>query len=168
MEDYIRNLLKQVSELSINERQCVAIVCFERYCRKHLISHPDISAFVEHVWKVAQIKDNFCEWSDKFVELAITGQGDPYPDDLRKAIPPELISEFNLFTQYVYEIGAVCWYGSESDKSNKMLLKIFEILDKHSISFPDLCLYRDDSEKSNDGWTPAISDDKLNMWRASV
>jgi len=162
------DILKKVSELSINERQCVAIICFERYCRKNMIVHKDIEVFIEHVWKVVQIEKNFCEWAEKFGQLAITGQGDPFPEDLIKAIPHDLLYEFNLLVECVYETSATCWYAAESEDSSKMLIKIFEIMSKHCIPIPDISFYRDSSKKSPDGWSPAVSQEKLNIWRSTV
>jgi hypothetical protein len=31
------DIIKDISELSINERQCIAIVCFQRFCNKYNI-----------------------------------------------------------------------------------------------------------------------------------
>lgn len=162
------NIIDQVKALSINERQCVAVICLQRYCKKYKIVHSTIDEFIEHIWKVAQINNNFCEWADKFGYLAITGQGDPYPEDLVKAIPVDLIEEFNILTQYVYEISASCWFGSESEDSSKMLLMVFDIISKHNIAIPDLNYYREDVKKNPDGWTPVINDEKLKLWRETV
>jgi len=153
--------------LSINERQCIAIICFQRFCKKYNITHSSIDAFVEHVWKVAQIK-NFYEWSERFSELDITGQGDPYSDGLIAVIPENLLEDFDKLTQYVYETGATCWYSGENNNSNKMLINIFELLSKHQIPIPDIDTYKSNLKKDKDGWIPAISNEMLNKWKCTI
>lgn len=163
-----KRIEEQITALSINERQCLAVVCFQRYCLKKMISHPDIDAFIEHVWKVAQLKDDFIEWSEKFLELAINGQGDTYPEHLKKAIPSEIIKEFDHFTQCIYEVSATCWFGAESPYSSEMLLDIFEIMNKSKVTIPKLSQFKFESLKSHNGWSPAISDEELIEWKAIV
>ncbi len=161
--------IKEISELSINERQCIAvIVSFQRFCNKYDIHHPSIDSFIEHVWKIAQLKNNFDEWSNNFTELDITGQGDPYSEDLLNAIPKDLLNEFDRITQYVYETSATCWYSCESDKSSKMLIGIFEILNAHGIAIPDVDFFKSNLKKGKDGWIPDISDEMLEKWKSSV
>lgn len=157
--------IKKISELSINERQCIAIVSFERFCRNYNITHASIDAFTEHVWKIAQLKDNFYEWSNKFTELDITGQGDPYPEDLIKVIPEKLLDDFDKITQYVYETSATCWYSGENNNSTIMLMKIFELLSKYQISIPNIDCYQSNLKKDKDGWISAISDETLKKWK---
>ena len=120
--------LKELMEFSINERQCIAIVCFERYCKHHKIKHPEINKFIEHIWEISEINDNFFDWTNEFTNISINGQGDPFPETLIEVIPEKIFNEFNGLCVNVYETSASCWFGAESDESGKMILNILIVI----------------------------------------
>lgn len=92
-------------KLSVIGKQCIAVICLERFCKKYKLNHPAITDFIDHVWKVAQIKPEiFYEWEQGFADMSITGQGDPYPEDLKKVIPMDLFNDFNQLTICIFEI----------------------------------------------------------------
>lgn len=83
-------LSKRIDGLSVVARQCIAAVCFERYCVIHNLKHPDIRAFIDHIWGIGAIQnpEQFEAWELGFQGLKASGWGDPLPDDLLEIIPP--------------------------------------------------------------------------------
>ena len=78
------NLSEKIDRLSVVGRQCVAVICLERFCRKYRLTHPAITKFIDHVWKVTQVDpETFGEWAEGFSLMPITGQGDPYKRSCR-------------------------------------------------------------------------------------
>lgn len=56
-----------IDALSVVSRQCIAVTCLERFCALHRISHPALSEFVDHVWKVTQVEPaSFPAWEMAF------------------------------------------------------------------------------------------------------
>ena len=126
----------QIEKLSVIGKQCIAVICFERFCKKYNLNHPAITDFINHVWKVAQINpETFSEWEQGFANMPITGQGDPYPEDLKKAIPLNLLDDLNQFTIYIFEISAINWYTAYNPVgTTQMFLNAINIAQKHDIT----------------------------------
>jgi hypothetical protein len=163
------DIIKQIDRLSVIGRQCVAVICLERYCKKYNINHPDIDLFINHVWKVTQVgPNNFSEWERGFAVMPITSQGDTYPEDLIKAIPIELFNEFDLLTQYVFETSATTWYGSDIEGTKRYLSKVIDIVSKKGIPIPELNNYINDPVEILGGWGPALNNEHLKAWRDTV
>lgn len=159
---------QQVRRISVRGRQCVAVTCLERFCDKYGLRHPDITAFIEHVWKVAQIHDEtFGEWEAVFGELAITGQGDPYPDGLAASIPARLARDFDELTQRVYESSAATWY-SVAELSIEECLAALRIAEAHQLPLPDVSRFINEPVDLFAGWGPPVTDETLAQWRGSA
>lgn len=164
------NIEQELSKLSINERQCIAVICFERFCKKYNITHKEITIFIEHIWKVSDIqgKEKLVDWMEEFSQLSITGLGDKIPDDIMNVISEDLKADFCLLTYLVVDTSAGSWYAAESPNSTKMVLRIFDILKKHNITVPEVSNYNTGTTKSVDGWILKIKDEKIKKWRLDV
>ncbi len=90
-----------IDALSVIARQCLAVTCLQRFCRRFDIHHPALSAFAVHVWNVAQVgPGDFAAWERGFACLAVTGMGDPWPDEVRAALPGHLFSALQELVQH--------------------------------------------------------------------
>jgi hypothetical protein len=159
------NLSEKVDRLSVIGRQCVAVICLERFCRKYRLEHPAITKFIDHVWKVTQVgPETFEEWTYGFGLIPITGQGDPLPADLVEAIPRELLNEFDRLTQCVFETSATTWFCSDTEGTKKELLKVLDVASEHDIPIPDLGFYMNPPIE-HDGWGAMLTDEQLQQWR---
>ena len=160
-----RDQAEKIDSLSVIGRQCVAVICLERFCRKYRLAHPAITKFIDHVWKVTQVsRETFEEWEECFGLMPITGQGDPFPRDLVEAIPTELLNEFDRLTQLVFETSATTWYCSDIEGTKDYLHKVLEVASAHDIPIPDLGFYTN-SPIEHDGWGAALTDEQLQQWR---
>ena len=97
--------------------------------------------------------------------MPITGQGDPYPKDLIESIPENLRDDFDQFTQFVFETGAVTWYGSNIKGTKDFLLKVLDLAVRHNIQLPDLGFYINPPVEQHDYWGSPLSDEELKQWR---
>ena len=159
------NLSEKIDSISVVGRQCVAVICLERFCRKYGLAHPAITKFIDHVWKVTQVdRETFEEWEEGFRLMPITGQGEPFPKDLVEAMPKELLSEFDRLTQSVFETSATTWYCSNIEDTKNYLLKVLDVASAHNIPIPDLGFYVN-PPIGHDGWGATLTDEQLQQWR---
>src|SRR5262245_40149763 len=162
----VQQLSEKVDRLSVIGRQCVAVICLERFCRKYGLAHPAITEFIDHVWKVAQVRlESFEEWTGGFGLIPITGQGDPLPKGLVDAIPTELLNEFDQLTQFVFETSATTWYCSDIAGTKSYLLKVLDVASDHNIPIPDLGFYMNSPIEHHGCWGAALTDEQLQHWR---
>ena len=111
-----------IDTLSVIARQCIAVTCLQRFCRRFDIHHPALSAFAGHVWKLAQAgPGDFAAWERGFASLAVTGMGDPWPEDVRMAIPGHLSGALEELVQHVLETSACSWHGDDLAASRRQL-----------------------------------------------
>ena len=95
-----------IDTLSVIARQCIAVTCLQRFCRRFDIHHPALSAFAGHVWEVAQVEPgDFAAWERGFASLAVTGMGDPWPEEVRMAIPGHLLGALEELVQHDAALG---------------------------------------------------------------
>ena len=161
--------ISRLENSSVIGRQCMAVTCLERYCRHHGLHHPDVSAFIDHVWKVAQVtSDTFVSWETGFAQLTITGQGDPYSESLLAAIPSHLRAEFDRLTQHVFETSATTWYGDALEDTRLQLIEVLRVVAAYGIALPEPERYLNAPISQYGGWGPALTDDQLRTWRRAV
>lgn len=159
-------LSKKIDELSVIARQCVAAVCFERYCEFHRLENPDISAFIDHIWLVGKLDpDHFEEWERGFQMLRASGWGEDLPEDVLKTIPLPIRQEYIKLAGYVIETSAATWYGSDLKGTKKYLLKVIHIVSTYGIKIPDLDLFKVASPQIVSEWGNNPSAEELHAWR---
>lgn len=158
-----------IDTLSLIARQCIAVTCLQRFCRRHAIGHPALSAFADHVWQVAHVeRGNFLAWEQGFASLAINGMGDPWPDDVRMAMPGQLLAPLMALVQHVLETSACTWYGDDLPASRRQLEAVLRLCAGHDVALPPLEPYVQHDAHLHGGWGPALSDAQVSAWRALV
>lgn len=156
-----------IDALSVVARQCLAVTCLQRFCGRHALHHPALAAFIEHVWKVAQLAPGaFAAWQQGFAALPINGMGDPWPDDVRLAIPENLLGDLMQLVQHVAETGASTWYGDDLPASKLQLEAVLRLCARHGVHGPDLEPYMQRAAPLHGGWGPAVTDAELTAWKA--
>jgi hypothetical protein len=161
------NLREKIDRLSIIARQCVAAVCFDRYCRFHKLQNSDISAFLDHLWRVGKINspDEFGEWEEGFQMLRASGWGEPVPEDVLGAIPLALREEYLMLAGFVIETSATTWYGNNLEGTREYLLKVMYIVASYGIELPDLSVFMTASPELHGGWGNNPSPEEFDRWR---
>lgn len=158
-----------IDTLSVIARQCLAVTCLQRFCQRHAISHPTLSAFTEHVWQIAQVETgNFVSWEQGCAALAVNGMGDPWPEDVCAAIPGELLAPLIRLTEHVLETGAATWYGDDLPASRRQLEAVLRLCAEHDVGVPAFVHYVQADARLRGGWGPVLSDAQVHAWRALV
>ncbi|WP_215408849.1 hypothetical protein [Janthinobacterium sp. JC611] len=158
-----------IDTLSVIARQCIAVTCLQRFCRRFHIRHPALSAFTEHVWQVAQLgPGDFAAWERGFASLAVTGMGDPWPDDLRVAIPGHLLGALEELVGHVLETSACTWHGDDLPASRQQLEAVLAICARHAVEVPPFAHYVQPDAALRGGWGAVLTDDEVRAWQALV
>ena len=156
-----------IAALSVTARQCLAVTCLQRFCQRFDIHHPALSAFTVHVWKVAQLgPGDFSAWERGFASLPVTGMGDPWPDDLRLALPGHLLGVLQQLVQHVLETSACTWHGDDLPASLRQLEAVFAICVLHDVAVPQLAHYAQPDAALRGGWGPVLTDEEVRAWQA--
>ena len=158
-----------IDALSVIARQCLAVTCLQRFCRRFDIHHPALSAFAGHVWEVAQVEPGgFAAWERGFASLAVTGMGDPWPEDVRMAIPGHLLGALEELVQHVLEASACTWHGDDLPASRQQLEAVIDICGKHDVAVPQLTHYVQHDAALRGGWGPTLTDGEIMRWKALI
>ena len=156
-----------IDALSVIARQCLAVTCLQRFCRRFDIRHPALSAFAVHVWNVAQVgPGDFAAWERGFASLAVTGMGDPWPDEVRMAMPGHLLGTLEALVQHVLETSACTWHGDDLPASRWQLEAVFAICIRHDVAVPQLEHYVQHDAALRGGWGPVPTDAEVRAWQA--
>ena len=156
-----------IDALSVIARQCMAVTCLQRFCQRFDIQHPALSAFTVHVWKVAQVgPGDFAAWERGFASLAVTGMGDPWPDEVRMAMPGHLLGALEQFVQHVLETSACTWHGDDLAASRRQLEAVFAICIRLDVAVPQLEHYVQHDAALRSGWGPVLTDAEVRAWQA--
>ncbi|MGK5056430.1 hypothetical protein ACQ4WY_05755 [Janthinobacterium sp. LB2P49] len=158
-----------IDTLSVIARQCIALTCLQRFCQQHALHHRALSAFAGHMWKVAQVEPgDFAAWERGIASLAITGMGDPWPDDLRMAIPGHLLGALEQLVGHVLETSACTWYGDDLPASRKQLEAVLDICVRHDVAVPQFEHYVQHDAALRGGWGPVLTDEEVRRWKALI
>lgn len=155
--------------LSLIARQCIAVTCLQRFCWRFDMDHPALSAFTAHVWKVAQLAPGeFAAWERGFASLAVTGMGDPWPDEVSMAMPGHLRGTLEELVQHVLETSACTWHGDDLAASRRQLEAVFAICVRHDVAVPQLAHYAQPDAALRGGWGPALTDEEVRAWQTLI
>ena len=158
-----------IDTLSVIARQCLAVTCLQRFCRRHAVEHPALSAFAAHVWELPQVgPGDFAAWERGFAALAVTGLGDPWPEDVRMAVPGHLLGALEALVQHVLETSACTWYGDDRPESRRQLEAVLDICARHDVAVPQLGHYAQPHAALRGGWGPMLTDEEVRAWKALI
>lgn len=158
-----------IDTLSVIARQCVAVTCLERFCLRYQITHPALSALIEHVWQVTQVEPGtFGPWEQGFASLPISGFENDWPEDICHKLPNEFLSTLKELVEHVVETSATTWYGDDLPATKRQLEIVLEICKKHGVPVPELQRYAQLQARIHGGWGPPLNSQELATWRALV
>ena len=158
-----------IDTLSVIARQCMALTCLQRFCRRHAVQHPALSAFAGHVWELPQVgPGDFAAWERGFAALAVTGLGDPWPEDVRAAVPGHLLGALEALVGHVLETSACTWHGDDLAASRRQLEAVFDICVRHAVAVPQREHYVQHDAALRGGWGPALTDEEVRAWQALI
>lgn len=155
-----------IDSLSLIARQCLAVTCLQRFCSHHAMHHPALAAFIDHVWKVAQLQaGDFAAWEQGFAALPVSGMGDPWPDDVRLALPAHMLGDLMALVQHVQETSAATWHGNDLPATRRQLEAVLRICAQHGVAVPQLAQYAQHDASLRGGWGPVLGHAQWRAWR---
>lgn len=160
------NSAVSIDDLSVVARQCIAVTCLQRFCQRYQITHPALTQFIDHVWKVGQANgDSFVAWDEGFSTLPITGLGDEWPETVRAAIPADICDTLVELVEQVLETSASTWYGGDLPATKRHLEIVLNICKQHGVAQPDFRQYTQAQAQLRGGWGPVLTDEETSAWR---
>ncbi len=158
-----------IDQLSVVARQCIAVTCLQRFCRRYQLKHPALSQFIDHVWKVGQADgETFLAWDQGFSELAINGWGEEWPQEVRAAIPADILDTLLQLVEQVFETSASTWYGGDLPATKRHLERVLDICQQHGVAKPGFRFYLQERMALRGSWGPIMTDEEINAWRRLV
>lgn len=158
-----------IDDLSVVARQCIAVTCLQRFCRRYQVRHPALTQFIDHVWKVGQADGaSFVAWDVGFGALPISGLGDEWPAEILAALPADLRDTLVELVEQVLETSASTWYGGDLPATKRHLENVLGICRQHGVVKPDLRQYLQEHREWRGSWGPIMTDEEIRAWRALV
>ncbi|AQR70412.1 hypothetical protein BZG29_20410 [Janthinobacterium sp. LM6] len=94
--------------------------------------------------------------------------GDPWPEDVRAALPGHLLGALEALVQHVLETSACTWHGDDLPASRRQLEAVLEICARHGVAVPPLAHYVQHDAALRGGWGPTLTDEEVRAWQALI
>lgn len=142
--------------LSKRVMQAYGAACIAKYCSVKSISSEHVVALIEHLISVLTAS-YLPDWERAGAQLALTGRGDPWPDDLMTRVPPSEIQTFHNLVECAVEIGLVDMYVAETNGPEIFLGRVISILQSSSVEPPSMAELIALTSVNETGWGDPIS-----------
>ena len=114
-----------MKKLSTRALLFLAGKCIRHYAREHHISAASLDEFCSHLEGYATT-DNILEWDTLAQNMAISGYGDPLPEELLKHYP-KYCEQIHMLTQNAREISASQMYTEWDYAAGRTFCKRFSM-----------------------------------------
>jgi len=144
---------------NVRQLQAYASLCLWKFCNHLNVKHNSINELVRHLISIL-IANNLPEWEQRGVAIAITGRGDPLPQDVEKIIPVESVEIFNSLVESCVEVGIVDMYGASTNKPYEFVGHCVMLLKQSGIDIPSTDIL-EKYGRGNDVWGAPINDSEF-------
>lgn len=151
-------------KLSTRLMQAYGAACIAKYCSVKSISSEHVVALIEHLLNVLTTS-NLPDWERSGTRLALSGRGDPLPDELLARVPASDVQTFDELVQCVVEIGLVDMYGAETTEPARFLERVVSILRSSSVEPPSIAELIALIGVSETGWGDPLTVDQYRKVR---
>ncbi|HVK19210.1 MAG TPA: hypothetical protein VM533_19915 [Fimbriiglobus sp.] len=148
----------------------VALHLFEGYCKSRGLDHPEITAYVDYLWRFIGLSrpEAFESWEAEQPPLVGVGLGDEFPagveDHLRVHGVPE--AEFRWVLENTTEVLFGSMYGAADDKGSRLhLAALADLVAPFGVPWPDIRRFVASRWTDRGGWGEVLSVDELARWR---
>ena len=152
------NIAKYVG-MTNRQLQIYAAVCVWEYCNSLRISHESIGELLRHLVGLASA-ENLPDWEQNGCGLAITGRGDPIPEDVMAMVPVDCERSFLEMIEFSVEVGIVDMYGATTYEPERFVGRCIAILEEAGLKPPLLGPVRR-LGGSGGRWGPALRPDQV-------
>lgn len=149
----------------------VALRLFTGYCDFHGIRHPEIAAFIEHLWRFVALPDDpdaLEQWERDGPSLVGTGLGDPWPTGVAELVAKLSVPEirFRRAVQCTTEIVYSSMYAAaDAAGSRRYVEELAALAGSVGIRYPDLESFASSRWGDRGGWGAPTSPEQLEIWR---
>lgn len=123
------------TNFNVRQLQAYAALCLKAFGRSKKIEHPEIDKLVEHLLAVL-VSENLPDWEQAGACMAITGRGDPLPQDVSNEVPRNCLTDFVHLLEHCVEVGLADMYAADSERPLEHLRACLTILFDSEIQPP--------------------------------
>lgn len=154
-----------LNALSIRACQAMGTAAFRRYCAHHGIAHPEVKAFVEHGYAMADTQD-IVAWEQDQPPLVRAGLGADLPELLSQVVGRAHRPSFEYLLTHVTEIGYTDLYGAVTSAPWRHLRAALAVLDGEGIPRPPIEPFLESPSSEVHGWGDPVSAAVKLTWMA--
>ena len=154
----VMNITKYAG-MTNRQLQIYAAVCVWEYCNSLRISHESIGELLRHLVGLASA-EYLPDWEQNGCGLAITGRGDPIPEDVMALVPVDSQRSFFELIEAAVEVGIVDMYGATTYQPARFVGRCIAILEEAGLKPPMLGPVRR-LGGNGDGWGTALRPDQV-------
>lgn len=164
--------ISDISALSLRARLALALRLFAGYCDRRGLVHPEISAYLDHLWRflaVGNAGEGFEEWISDRTPLLFAGLGDEYPPDFEAFLAARTVSErefrqaLGCTTEVLY--GSM-YAAADEPGSREFLGELAKLVAAFGVEFPDTRPFLGSRWSDGHGWGAQPTPEELITWRA--
>lgn len=155
--------------LSLKARLAVALVCFERFCAKAGLHHPELTVFFEHMWALPSA-DSFPAWDSHKDGLVGVGLGDPFSPAIISLLDVSGVPQHTLreLLMHTVEIVFGSAYGQSDDTGSLQDLEaVLRITSGAGVVPPPAQSFSSSLFSEREGWGAPVSPQTATAWRYS-
>jgi hypothetical protein len=160
----------EVSALSIAARLAIALCCVESYCRVRRLHHPEIDAFLEHLWEFPSLRPGkaFGEWERRMPGLVSAGLGCEYPAGFGDFLAAQKTSESD-FRSLLRDTAEIVFWGAHGEvddlQSRQFLLEVVEAVSQNGVQPPPVSLFAESRWRDGNSWGIPVPHETVLQWR---
>jgi hypothetical protein len=158
-------------QLSLTARLAVALICFERYCRAHQLTAPEITMFLDYLWDFPIIDGplSFQAWQRQQPDLVTVGLGGDIPDAYLVWLQDAGISSdtFHQLVEHTVEIIYGSFYAAADDEEAGIHLQhVLTITEQNENISALLSDFSQSRFADRQGWGIPVAKKERDSWRA--
>ncbi len=150
---------EQIDQLNTRQMQLLAAVFLDRYCKQLDLRSRPIEELIYHLCSLCSARD-LPAWEGQGTLLAVTGRGDPLPNEVTSAIPAKRLLQFRTLVDHAVEVGLADMYGPCTDAPKAMLMVCISVLQQAQIRPPEIGRIIGIGQGGS-GWGPPIDHEEL-------
>lgn len=154
-----------LNALSIRACQAMGTAAFRRYCAHHGISHPEVTAFVEHGYAMADTQD-IVAWEQNGPPLVRASLGTDLPELLSQVVGRAHRPSFEYLLVHVTAIGYTDLYGAVTSAPWRHLRAALAVLDGEGIPRPPIEAFLASPASEVHGWGEPVTAALKLSWMA--
>lgn len=163
--------MPDIAALSLRARLAIALRLFAGYCERRGLAHPELVAYLEHLWRFIALPDSpeaVGQWDADPPPLIETGLGWEYPPGFLSLLAARGVPEHE-FRQAVCCTTEVLYgslYGAADELGSRQLVsQLAALVSQLGVPFPDIEPFSESRWSVGHGWGPPARPEDVAVWR---